>query len=464
MKTSRMTCLMIGGAAALAISLPVLAQDSDETPSARNFFLTFGQSFRATTNQALDADSEGVTYRSDTRLGFSADVVDPLNQLRFNTSTAYEIVRLPNEGTEAELAEPRLNLSYARTGPRSTLEAVANYRRDSIRFVQPLEDFVDAEGVLVLPEDTFDLEGTGQRTEYGASLRLELFRDAPLSATIALSTQQREYEDVSNPDLFDTSNDSLGVTFGARINPVSRATLGFAFSQYRADDVENTTRDRERITLGYSRQLSEVLSLSTSIGQSRIETEENGVVTETDGVVGDLEIVVDRPLGAITAGVNVTTDVNGRRFTGSLGRTLALPGASLSARIGATTIDGDEDGFETVAALSYAKELPTGNLSLSLNRSVSDIDDDEDQQIVTTIGAGYSYTINPVSSFDLQGTYANREENSLLNVNAGYRRTLTEDWSFRTGYRFIAQEDPGEDRADSHSVFFNIGRDFALPF
>ena len=358
-----------GLAAALATfcMTPSVAQESGV--SSRNFALTFDQEFRATENLDPDPVSAGTTYRATTRLGFSAQVQNEVTQLNLQTSTGFAFTEQPSGVRQSDFLDPRLIFSYNREGAASTISADAQYRSEDIEFIRPLEDFVDEDGVLVLPDDALDLRDTGRRTDLSANVAMVIRRDAPLSFAFSAGTNRREYENVNSAALFDSTLDRFSASTRFRIDGATNASLTWTTSQYSAEDGANTRRNSDTISLGINRDFSEVLSGNARIGLSRLESEENGIETRQESTTAALGLLLARPNGNIGLSFNTALTPSGRRESYGLTRSLSFPTAQLNASAGLTRLAGAEE-FSPTVSLSYNQSLPSGGFSLGVNRTV----------------------------------------------------------------------------------------------
>lgn len=453
----------IGLGSLLAASAVTMSAAQEGAESTRNLRLTLDNRLSATDNQAREDTSAGVTTNATTRLGLSAITQNDLNQLNFSTSTALRFSNSPDGGSKTEIDEPQLNLKYVRSGATSTFSISSNYRRDKIEFLSPLEDFVDENGVLDIPDDIDDLRNnTGTRVSYGANIALDLLRDAPVSLRLTLGQSGRNYIDVSDPDLYDVQTTSYGATARFRFGSDFDGNLSYSASQYRADDTEDTRRHRQNLSFGITKTLSNVLDGTASIGWSDIETDTNTDRESNSGVNGSIGLTLARPNGEIGLNYSTSTNVEGNRQTLSFRRNLVLPSGTLSANVGLTQQDQGE--IDTVAGLSYNQKLANGSLSVSFNRSIRYVDDDDAFEQFTSASASHNYQINSLSSLTLRGALSRSEETDLASLGLTYSYALTTDWNLSTGYNFTSTKSDTSDSADTHQVFVGLSRAFDLPF
>lgn len=449
-------------AAVLAASTVTVSIAQEGEAPTRRFGLTLDQRFSATDNQARDPDSAGVTYNSTTRLGFTAVTRNPLNQLDFSASTALRFSERPDEDNISELDNPRLNLNYIRSGATSTFSISGNIRRDDIDFLQPLDDFVNEEGELEIPDDIDDLNASGTRTSYRSDVSLNLLRDAPVSLTFNFGVNGRDYSDVTDPDLFDTRTTRYGVTAGFQLGPEFDGRLSLTESRFRADDEDQTRRDRQGVTFSVDKALSKVLTGRASIGRTEIETETINGTTRTTGTDGSLGLTLARPNGDIGLNFSNSTNVNGDRRRLNLQRSLDLPNGSLSARIGLTRLE--EGNTDTTAGLRYNQRLPNGRMAFSLDRSIRFVEEDGNDQEFLSASASHTYDINQISSVTLRGALSQNEDSDRTTLSVNYNYALTEDWNLTSGYSYSTLDEDNSSRADTHQIFVGFSRRFDLPF
>lgn len=459
-KIGKLRAAMIG---ALALSgLPSAAQEGGVTAQ-----IGFNQRFEINDNFDLDVDSPGTTVLSTSSLSFDWASVTRSQQLRFGTSTALRYVLRPGGGHDTEIDDPQLRLSYRREAANAALSARANYRRSQIEFVRPLEDFTDEEGELDLPEDVDDLEGTGIRQSLSLSGQLSLGTQGPLGITLSAGVRDLQYEDVTDPDLFDTRRVTLGATANAQISPAITGRLSVSGSRFEAEDAENTRRDTISVTTGAEFLMPGDGTLDLSFGYTVIETEEFGVTSRDEGfeAAAGFSFAVINGSAGVNASLSQTSDGARVRLSGS--RSLELPNGSLGFSLGVTQLD---DGDPSVTArVNWAQRLPEGRLNASLTRDVAVTNDDE-ERISTQGSIGWGYDINPVSSLSLRLTGSLQEETAddpqvtRANFTATYSRALTRDWNLNVGFTHRYRDEQGEGVAQSNAVFVGLGRNFDLRF
>jgi len=180
------------GCGALAASMGHAQGDAEG-----GMVLTFGlnQRFEATTDRSL-TDTEITPGRdSTTRLSFSFSDTTRTESLLFTLGSGFQIWE---DGSE--VSDPRASLRYSRESANAALALRGSWTRSDIAFLQDISDFVDDDGVLVLPDDLSDLSGSGIRTvtTYGAELRWGL--QEPLGASVSVDLALIHISEPTRPD------------------------------------------------------------------------------------------------------------------------------------------------------------------------------------------------------------------------------------------------------------------------
>lgn len=398
--------------------MPLLAQEGGR-------LLTFGlsQSLSYSDNADLDTDPEGDTLRADTALSAIFSSTTRLQSLDLRANTAYRLVEGPGDTDEAEFSDPTLRLGYDRRGANSAFGLDARYASEDIEFLRGLDDFVDEEGNLDLPEDFGDLEGQGTRRSLRAGADLSLGQEGPFGTDFALSVEDVSYEDTTDPDLNDTQRLDADVDLRLALSRVLDARLGFGYK--RIDEDGEELRQTRRIETGLS---------------------------------------YDRPLGDYRGSLFYEDTEDGDRIGVSAGRDLDLPRGGLSFSLGATR---DTEGeLALTGDLSLSREFADAALSLSGNRSVSSTDDGE--EVRTVFSARYERPLTALAALSLDARYANQENtgtdettrNASLGASLGY--SLTRDWSLDLGYRYRYRDEDGEGTATENNVSLSVGRSFSF--
>jgi hypothetical protein len=448
------------GAVCLPI-LPALAQDRIDAVR-----MSFGinQGFEVGDNLELENPAEGTSSIATTTLSFGLVSETDTQQIDFGLSGALQIQDTPDtDGVETDFSDPRFRLAYNLQGADSELGVRATYFSSDIDTLS-LEDFVDEEGVLVLPEDFASLQGNGTRSNYSLGVTLDMFQNDPLGLELTAGASGTDYTGTSDPDLFNFNRTYLGGTAFARFSDVLTGTLSLRYSTYDANDDTQTYRTRTTTRAGLVYAISGRATLEANVGYTEINTEElNTPDSTSSSPVGNIGYVYAMPNGQITADLDATTDEDGaERLNLVFGRSMQLPDGSLSFRFGLT--DPEFGDVEPIGGLNWTRNLPAAQISAQLSRAVT-LSNEDETQLSTVIALNYEQEINRISSFGLNATYgetdgtADTDSVKRTGISATYRYALTEDWNLNTGVGYRTREENGQ-TASSPRVFLSIGRRF----
>lgn len=459
-KKSATRVLLLG-----ALSLPVIAQAQDQIDALR---MRFGISERIETgrNLQLDYPELGSSTISTTTLSFGITKDTDVEKLNFGVSGALQIQNTPDtDGTETDFADPRFTLSYDRNGENADLSVFANYFQSNIDTLT-LQDFIDANGDILLPEDFQNLQGNGTRTSYGAGILLQTNEGDPLRFNLSAGASGIDYSGAVDPDLYNYNRAYAGVKAFLRLSDVARATAALRYSTYDAQDSVETYRTTTLGTVGFEYDISARASLNGSIGMTHINTEEIGSPDDTvDKPVGNLGYTLDMPNGAFTADLAFLTDAEGAQRTDLIfGRSLELPDGGLSFTIGLT--DPEFGNVEPIGSLNWRRKLPAGTLSAQLARKVTTWNTDE-TSLSSLVALNYRQSINEISGFGLTATYAQADGTESSDASwrsgltASYYYQLTQDWNLDTGVSYRTYKEDGMGGTATSPLFYvTIARNF----
>ncbi len=433
--------------------------------------LDLDQRFGVDTNDGLTSGGEENSNISSTQLTFGLTADTPVDSLSLIASGDFRITDGPdNPGTDFGVDSALFRLSYARDTGNSALTFRTNYRLSDVDTTLPFSDFIDPDtGDIVLPDDLDNLNGTGTRRSMGFNGSLDLFKNAPIGLILNASHNTLTYSNTTDPGLYRTERINLGATVRLTFSPVLEGNLNVDHSTYDAEDVDLTERYTNSASFGLIYSASPITEYHGNIGYS-ITDEDEGIgiariTTRNEGVIGSFGAFYERPNGRINPEISSNVSNNGRRNTLNVARVFDLPNASLSGSLGVTRGGADETNI--IGSLSFTQMIPTGDITAQLNRYVAD-DSNDDERLYSALSIGYSHEINSYSNLDLRtsfttsNTTAKTDLNTRIRASATYTYSMTKDWNLNTGYIFRQRDDANSARADSHAVFFGIGRKWDL--
>ncbi len=424
---------LLGGVAiSVLAAMPALAQASGERANG----LTFGveQSLQVGRNLDLSVPASGRSTIATTRLSLGYYDATAVSRFSFDVSGVLRLADTPT-GNESGFADPAAQLSYTRAGANAALSVTASAEQSDLSFERDLSDFVGEDGTIDLPDD-FDTTSEGTRNDYAVGVRLDLQRRAPLSYSLGATYEVTDYTDVTSPTLFDETALRLDVSASLRFSAISSATVSLGYDDIQTEDLVETHRKISSLTLGYARELSPILRLGASLGLTHTQRE---------------------ILGPVTSSGNETTAEVELSYT--------LPNGELGGSIGVTRPEGG--GSELIGQLRYRQDLPTGSLSALLTQEASTTTDGETRP-TTALSLSYVQDINALSGIEFGLTHilaagtATRNKVAQTQLAVTYNRSLTEDWSLRTGLTYQTRNEETVGKSDAPFAFLSIGRTFDL--
>lgn len=408
------------------------------TAGGRSLTATVTQGFTVDTNLGLDDPNPGTSYYADTGLllGFTAET--QVQSFAFALDTGLRALWEAEEDFDLTFASPTgAELDYGYAWASGALDTSLAYRQRDLDTTTALivEDEDDPE------VDDIDDEEDATERRYDVGVSLALATESPSSYELNFAGTQFDYtgDAAEARERRTLEGDAL---WRLQLTPVIAGTLGAAYSDFRAENAEETEIREAEADVGVIYEPSEVLQASFGVGYARYEREETG----EDGDRRDSGYVLR---GGLRYAFEDVTLVGTARLTN------AAPETRLSGDVRA----------------SYP--LPNGTLTGRVFRRFGGgVEGDEIE--VTGAAIGLDHEINTVSGLGFDVTLARREnldtdepDSDRLSFTAAYSRDLTEAVSANVGYRFSALEENADGGADedlesatSNAVFFEIARTF----
>jgi hypothetical protein len=418
---------------------------AQDVPSGPTLTATVSQRFEIDTNLDLDDPRPGTSYLGDTRLGLGLLEESQTQSFSLDLDTGIRAVSRPDEDFEVTAASPiGAAASYVRQWASGALDTGLRYRQRRVDFTRPLT--LDPNDVIV-PDDPGQLEGEATERRYDGSVGLAFATDAPSSYALTFSAVRIDYSEGGNNltprDTFQGSG-----TWSLQLSPLFAGTLTARGFFYQADNVQETRTSEGELDTGVVYDPSENLRLTAGIGIVNRQQSERPVI---DGI----------PVG----GRQTTEDENGLSFR--TGLSYAFEEVTVNGSLRVTTAPDTRIS----GTLNAVYPLPDGSINARVFQSFAGGATGGDEIRVTGGGIGLQQNLDPFSriSFDLAGSRRTNVDDvadeSLTRVDfttsLGY--DLTAAVSADVGYRYRIR-DEGPENADSHAVFFQIGRTFVTGF
>ena len=410
----------LAGLAILATTGPALAQDTGRLLS---FGVNFGLVADDNPDLALDGGEGTVDAFVSTDLLFR-------RATRVQSLTLSGNARLRNDGGSDEddssggLAQSNLNLAYRRESADAALGVTAGLSRDRVDYLDPLA--VDLDDDLII--DEIDAVGrTGTRLSYRLDTTLELRRRAPLGVILSAGLSGVDYSDTNDAELTDEERRHAGLGLRFDFNPVLRGTVAVDYDDYENPDPDDGEESRDELSVG--------ARLSRNL-----------------------------PTGSIGLHTGITSTDDGERLTLGLNRALETPLWEVEGEIGVTRqVNGD---ITPVAQIDVSRDLPTGQISALLRRSVRSGSDAE-ETVLNAVSVSYAREVNRTLAMSMGLSYVGTEpsgddesSDSFTSARVDFSKALTEDWSLNLGLEHRSEDDGDIGRASSNRLSLSLRRAF----
>lgn len=408
--------LTIAVTVALTAAAPARAQGAEE--GGLRFGLSLTQEFRSRTNPGLDTPAGASEHLARTRLGLDFVTETRSTRLAFRLDGALEAGR----GAENGLVAPGADLSWRSESAAARFEISAFRRETAVDALEFTAGTGPGGDPILIP-----VAGTGTQRQTGASLQLEVGREAPVGATLSLGLTDTTYLDTTDAGLVDGTRGNARLALRFDLGPATRLTAALAAS--RLEETGAAASDTGSLSLGL-------------------------VTDRPDGTLG-LDATLTRTDGDAGAGQRESLVVS-RRFD--------LPAGQISLRLGASTTSGG-GGAVVVGGIDWAQDLPRGQISLGLDRRVTGNARDA-ETVVSRLTLALSQDLSP----RLSGRLALGLQDSLDtdteattgtgDLTAALRYGLTPDWALDLGATHRLRRDEGAATARSTDIFLTLNRRF----
>lgn len=400
-------------------------------------------------NADLDVPAEGTSVANVTALSFGLLTETGIDRFEL-AATGALIVENPADGsgTEADFGRSELTFGYTREIPAAIFEIAGTFRTDDVG---------------AFDTDIGDDDDVGTETRYGLTTRLEVGRTSPLGFALGAGFDVTEYDDTTDPDLFDSREGRADAAAILRFSEVLTGRLGLRYVRLEEDDAATTVTETIGATAGLQYAVTERLDLGFDLGLTRIDTEESGVLDRTEGPEARVRLDYEMPVGTASAELRIATsdDDEGARVTFEIGRVLETPLTTVSARLGVT--NADASGTDLIGAVDLTRNLPDGSIGLGLSRSVSYDGDDDETTTSTSVSINWTKLVNDRGQVAFEVAYgledAPSERIEQTDFSASYSHRLTEAWNLSGGVGYTVRND-GDGRAESPNLFVSLSRDF----
>lgn len=430
--------------------------------AADQLVLDVSSKLEANDNLGMDNPSLGSSLISDTTLGVTYTAETPTSTLTLSGQGVLRFADLPAGRDTADFEDPLVSVDYLRDFSDARLTFGASHRRSDLDFTDPLGGIVDLQQANLVQD-------RGTLIQNNINLGLTTGVGQPFSTTTALVFNERDYQDTTDPELYDRKSTALDTTLQFEFAPGTIGSLSLGLGRTEAENVKQTERDTRSVSVGISQEVSPVDVVTASVGYTRVDKDEvimgSPVSSSQDGLTGGLGWTRSLTNGTASATLNLVRDSNGERTNLQFGRAFQTRGGGLfDGTVGASWSESGDP--QVIGQVTYSENLLTGRFSLGLSRRIT-VDANDQDIAATQLSAQYSHEINPLSGIDLavnvgvteDGGAGSAPRREVSSFTATYRHQVTQDWSLQSGYKHQRNEDTGG-TASSNSVFLTLSRQF----
>jgi len=414
---------------AMATALPAVlphALSAQDATQGRALTLGFSTGIVVNDNRALDTDSLGTTFEAISRMDFDLSFATPIQTFSLAGDIGLRWIDAPAGSTLSNgLTDPNLRLEYTRESRDARLSFSAFVAQSDVSSSRLILTDLDDDGVL---DDLDTLTEDGTRLRYGADVELELRRRSPFGITLAAGYNALRYSNTTAASLSDQDRFRASVGLRFDLNPSLQGRMNLELSTFEDQGTIEGRRDTYQLNTSLTQQMTN---------------------------------------GSAAVRANATSTEEGDRYTLSAERSIELPLWQITGELGLTrSIGGD---IFPIGAISLAHELPQGELSASLRRSVRSGSDDDERR-VSTVSIGYSQQLTPSATFGMDFSYIDSAstgtgaDTNLAVLGLSLQKTLTKDWSVDFGLQHRVTDDQTNGKARDNRLSITLRRDLSLRF
>lgn len=390
-----------------------------------------------------------------TVLGFGLESVTSIDRFAFDMDLDIDEGR--NDLPSFDLTNSFVGLAYDRNTRNALLGLDLRYREADQTSTFSEEDFL-------LDPDIID-QDSGTRRTYFWGIEGAVGLEAPIGASFVWTYSETTFSDTDDPDDTDQStNDFLG-EIDFRIDP--RITVS-PFAKYIDFDAQGNGVSRETTGFGAAVNLEVTPITTVDLALSQDKIVRSGDETGTnEGLSGEFDVIRALSNGSIglSYASDVTSNDDGRRSFLSVSRNMDLPRGALAFSLGVT--GADAVGTDPLIDISYQHERATSLLSFGLSQSVN-TNNDNQEEILTSLRAGYDYQINNLSSlgasiglFNVNDLDVTNDDRQRVDISLSYRYELTRDWGLVSGYTYSLSKRDSEADREANTIFVGLERNFS---
>jgi hypothetical protein len=430
-----------GAAAAQTVAPPVEIEAADEAEAQPGATLTttISQSVEADTNYGLDDPSPGTSYYGDSRVALDYLNQSPTQVFALGIDTGLRPLWEAGQDFEVVAASPSTAyFTYNQEGVDTVFDADLRARTRLVNATTRIDVLEPDQGPVADPLDQGNVDTREQR--YDADIGFVLGATSPSTYEFRLLGTAFDYENEEGTRLAPNRSVEGQALWTLQFTPVFSTALFGSYFYYTADDDQDTELNIAEAEAGLVYHPSENFRIRGGLGYADRHRE------GTDPATGERETLQDNQ--GLTARADIRYIIPSFVLLGNARWSAAAPTNRLSGNLAAV----------------YT--LARGQVSGRVFQNYTGNNQGEEQR-VTGAGIGLTRDINTISRVGLDFDYATQVnlddptepdiDRTDLTLSYGY--DFTPAITGEVGYTFRNRIEDPED-ADSHRVYFVIGREF----
>lgn len=390
-----------------------------------------------TFSQRIVDEDDGTFSR--TRADFTLSTATAQRAFELSIGGAYELALSGDDA--AGWDNPVIALSYSEETRTQRLSFDTSYRRQDIETSVLTATNL---GFQVVVDD-------GQQEDLDAVLSYTFGREQPFGGAVTFSYDERNFVDTTSASLIDSRTVSADARLEFQVHPKARARVtAFASDLDREGGVDV---DTERFGFGATLNLTSTLLADIDLSFSSVEETGPGADADRDGAAFTLSLVETLQNGTLSGLITSDLTENGRITTLSIGRELELPRGRLSANLGYTFDDNDNE--RPTYNVAYVQELPRGEFAISAAQAFT-ASSAGNELLNSNINLRHRQSLTERADLNFSASYSTSDFFSSLlddteqfDLSLSFIQEITQTWSFTAGISHTRRSsDNGTDSSD----------------
>lgn len=431
------------------LATTALAQEVPE--GARRTLLDVSTGLEWSDNPDLLVDGDNRLVER-TRLDFSFEQRTAIDLLTMSLGSDFVLGETTNgtiQNADARLRWDR-DVGHARLGLGLRLD---NVELNSSRFVGDVpDDSVDF--------NTFD---GGSRRSAGIELDGAFGVDGPLSTTYQFRHTEIRYENTDDPSLLDAHDTDLRFSITGALDRTT--SLGLIGSLSEFDETGTGARDTQSYRLGAELQSEITQTLTGRLALGYQETEESGAASNSaDGTFVEGELTWTRPNGTAGLSLDSPIDVNGRRTTVRVLRSMDLPRGAFGYSLGLSHAEGLDT--RPLFGLNWEYEMPRATFTAELSQTPTTSRDNV-ETVNSVLNLNYIQELTTRSALDILFSIRDSNEEGpgasdsrRVSLDVTYRQDLSQDWNLIGQISTEHITEAGNPDRNANTIFVGLEKRF----